>query len=826
MSEMREQRKARILAALNEPACRLMTAADLAVWLDVPALERPEFEAVLAELAETGAVVVNRRGRYGLAERLGMSRGRFSGNARGFGFVALEEGGGPDLYIAAEDTLGAMDGDTVLCKSSGLSLDGRRREGVVVRIVERAHQRIVGRFTETPSGGFVTPDSKKLTGDVRVDAAHAMSARTGQKVVVSLTKWSDGESASEGEIIVVLGAETEPGVDILSVLWANDIPVEFPDDVLQEAERLPEMPGEADFAGRRDLRALPMVTIDGEDARDLDDAVSLEELPDGLMRLGVHIADVSHYVREGSALDCEALARGTSVYLPDRVIPMFPEALSNGLCSLTAQVPRLAFSVTMDVDASGEVVAHDIFESVLFIDERMTYTHVRALLEDDVPELAARYASLLPMFRRMRELAARLGERRRSRGSIDFSFDESKVVCDGEGHPVEIERRTPNVATNLIEEFMLLCNETVCEHFTQLKVPFVYRIHEDPDPEEMINLRQFLGMFGYSLPNAQSVHPADLQAVLRKIKDTPEEKAISTVILRSLQKARYSHEHIWHFGLAAPYYSHFTSPIRRYPDLQIHRIMKETLTGSMDEKRKAHYAGLLPEATKHMSERERAADDAERECTDMKKAEYMQKHVGEVFDGVVSGVASFGFFVELPNTVEGLVRLSSLEDDYYEYDERTMTLHGSRSGREIRIGDPIRVLVAKASPEMRQIDFVPEGASETLIERFAENAESGKTSGSFRRMDGRYATDAGGRPGGRTGGGDGVGRGAGTHGGGRFRGTGGDRGAGRDSGAAGRKAGKGSGKGPGKGSGKGPGKGPGKGKGGAKGGRRGKGRST
>ena len=730
-------RKARILLALQEPACRVMTASDLAVWLDVPISDRDAFGALLEEMANEGAIVRNRKNRYGLAERLGMTKGRYQGNARGFGFVIDE--GGHDIYIGPEDSKGAMDGDIVMAKASGSSTDGRRREGVVIQVIERAHHRVVGRFTELANGGYVTPDSRKLSGDVRIDPMHDMNAKTGQKVVVNLTRWPDGDLGAEGHILVVLGAETEPGVDILSVLYQNGISIAFPEAVLAESDRLPEVPSESDFAGRRDLRALPMVTIDGEDARDLDDAVSLERLPNGLYRLGVHIADVSHYVREGSALDREALERGTSVYLPDRVIPMFPQSLSNGLCSLTAQTPRLAFSVVMDVDDAGDVVSHEIFESVLFIKERMTYTAVRSLLEDDDPELREQYAALLPMFQDMRRFAAILGERRKERGSIDFSFDESKILVDGEGHPTEIKRVKPNVATHIIEEFMLLCNEIVSEHFNQIRIPFVYRVHEDPDPDKMETLRLFLGTFGYVLPSTGVVHPSDLQAVLQQVKGKPEEKTVGTMMLRSLQKARYSHEHIWHFGLAAPYYSHFTSPIRRYPDLLIHRIMKETLSGRMDERRKAHYNKILPDQARQCSERERAADATERECVDMKKAEYMQAHVGETFEGIVSGVAAFGLFVELPNSVEGLVRLASMQDDYYGFNDRNLTLVGEHTGKTWRIGDPMTVLVAKASPELRQIDFVPANASpdsEQFPLRDSGNNRYAQTRGGVARMDG------------------------------------------------------------------------------------------
>jgi len=673
--------------------------------------------------------------------------GKFQANQKGFGFVLSETDG--DVFIPERDTNGAMDGDMVIAKVFDSTYRKNSREGVITKIIERAHHRVVGRFEETVHGGWVTPDSKKNQQSVMIPASGTMNVTTGQKVVVELTQWPDNHHSAKGNVIVVLGAVADPGVDVLSVLYQNDIHVEFPDEVLALTEEFPEEPREADFKNRRDLRNLQMVTIDGEDARDLDDAVSLEILPNGHYRLGVHIADVSHYVKEGSALDKEAFERATSVYLPDRVVPMLPQALSNGLCSLTAKTPRLAFSVTMDVNDSGEVVKHEIYESVLFIQERMTYTAVKDLLEGTVntsasnrsglqqihskendskdnsneaesESLQERYKDLIPMFNNMKDLAAILREHRKSRGSIDFSFDESKVIVDGEGHPIAIKRATPNVATQIIEEFMLLCNEVVSGHYFHMKIPFVYRVHEDPDPEKMVALKIFLSQFGYTMTSKGIVKPGDMQAVLQKIKGKPEEKAISTMMLRSMQKARYTHEHIWHFGLAAPYYSHFTSPIRRYPDLLIHRIMKETILGNMDEKRKAHFNEVLPDMTRHCSERERAADEAERECTDMKKAEYMEQHIGETFAGTVSGVTSFGLFVELENSVEGLIRLTSLYDDDYIYDEKSLSITGKTKGKTWRIGDDITIIVARSSPEARQIDFVPQGASEALIRQISK----------------------------------------------------------------------------------------------------------
>ncbi|MCX7773391.1 MAG: VacB/RNase II family 3'-5' exoribonuclease, partial [Clostridia bacterium] len=421
---------------------------------------------------------------------------------------------------------------------------------------------------------------------------------------------------------------------------------------------------------------------------------------------GVHIADVTHYVREGSALDNEAVLRGTSVYFPDRVIPMLPRELSNNICSLNPQVDRLAFSVMMDIDEHGIVLSHDIFESVIHIRERMSYTNVYKILEEDNEELKARYKDHLDDFYNMRKLALILKEKRKRRGAVDFEFDEAKVIVDENGKPTEIKRYKMNVANNIIEEFMLLCNEVVSEHFYWIGVPFVYRIHEDPDPEKMENLNTILATFGYKLKGYRNVHPKALQDIIGQIKGKREEKAINMIMLRSLQKARYSEIHDWHFGLAAEYYSHFTSPIRRYPDLIIHRIMKEQLNGKLDERRIEHYKSILPGIARSSSERERAAQDAERDCVDLKKAEYMLQHVGEQFDGFISNVTAFGMFIELDNTIEGLIRLSNLEDDYYTYDERSLCLIGERTRKVFRIGDKVKVQLVKVTPETRQIDFM------------------------------------------------------------------------------------------------------------------------
>jgi len=700
-----EERKNRILAFMREEAYKPLMLSELVTVLDVPTEDIPLLQSLLDEMENEGLVIRTKKGRYGVPERMGLITGTFQGHVRGFGFL-IPDNGDEDVFIPANAINGAMHGDRVMARLTKLSAAARKQEGEIIRVISRAHKTVVGKFDLSDHFGFVTPDHVRLFRDIFIPKDCINGAKKGQKVVVEITKWPEANRNAEGKIIEILGDSGDPGVDILSIIRAYNIPYEFPDEVLQEARKAPQKVREEDIQDRRDLRDLRMVTIDGEDARDLDDAVSIELLENNNFRLGVHIADVTHYVKEGSALDQEALRRGTSVYFPDRVVPMLPRELSNGICSLNAGEDRLAFSVMMEVDRNGKVLNHDIFKSVIHVRERMTYTNVYKILEEDDPALKERYKDHLEDFRLMKELALILKEKRMKRGAVDFDFGEAKIIVDEKGKPVEVKKYELNIAHNIIEEFMLLCNEVVSEHFYWLGIPFVYRIHEDPDPEKMENLNRILGSFGYHLKGYRDVHPKALQEILRQIKGTPEEKVISTLMLRSLQKARYSDVHNWHFGLAAEYYSHFTSPIRRYPDLIIHRIMKEQLSGRLDEKRIEHYRSILPEITKSNSERERAAEDAERDCEQMKKAEYMREHLGEEFEGIISNVTAFGMFVELDNTVEGLVRLSSLDDDYYEYDARSLSLVGERTRKRFRIGDRVRVQVVKSTPESRQIDFI------------------------------------------------------------------------------------------------------------------------
>lgn len=700
-----EERKRRILAYMKDKAYKPLLFTELVNVLAVPPEDVPELRSMLDDMEKNGQVFKTRKERYGVPERMGLVTGKFRGHERGFGFVIPDEGE-EDVFVPANAINGAMDGDKVVARLTSHSSQYRRQEGEIIKICERANKTIVGLFDRSDHLGFVSPDNPRLSGDVFVPREHINGAQRGQKVVVEITKWPEAKRNAEGKVIEILGDSSDTGVDILSIIRAYNIRYEFPDNVLNEAKSIPQKVLDADMAGRRDLRNLRMVTIDGEDARDLDDAVSIEILDNGNYNLGVHIADVTHYVKEGSALDNEALLRGTSVYFPDRVIPMLPRELSNGICSLNSGTDRLALSVMMEVDRSGKAVDHEIFESVINVKERMTYTDVYKLLEEEDQALAERYAGYLEDFSKMRDLSLILKKKRMKRGAVDFDFDEAKIIVDESGKPKEIKRYRLNVANHIIEEFMLLCNEVVSEHFYWIGVPFVYRIHEDPDPEKIETLNQVLGTFGYRIKGYRDVHPRALQDVLKEIKGTPEEKTISMLMLRSLQKARYSDVHDWHFGLAADYYSHFTSPIRRYPDLIIHRIMKEQLSGRLTEERIEHYRGILPEITKSNSERERAAQDAERDCEDMKKAEYMRDRLGDYFEGTISNVTAFGMFVELENTIEGLVRINSLEDDYYIYDERSLTLTGERTRRRFRIGDRVCVQLVKAVPETRQIDFI------------------------------------------------------------------------------------------------------------------------
>ncbi len=617
---------------------------------------------------------------------------------------------------------GAMDGDLVQISLPPGKPSGKRREGAVEKILQRGVTRLVGTFQKNSSFGFVVPDNLKLAQDVFIPREYCRGAADGHKVVVELTEYGGDRKKPEGKVVEIIGHINDPGTDIMSIVKGYDLPMEFPEKVLKQAGNVARPVTTADMAGRKDIRDWQTVTIDGEDAKDLDDAITLTREGENY-RLGVHIADVTNYVQEGSALDAEALNRGTSVYLVDRVIPMLPHILSNGICSLNAGEDRLALSCIMLIDKKGNVVDHELAETVVRSDRRMSYTSVRKILKDQDEAERAEYQELVPMFERMEELAAILREKRRKRGSIDFDFPETKIILDRQGKPLEIKPYERNVATRIIEDFMLLANETVAQDFFWQELPFVYRTHDTPDSEKIRKLGLFINNFGYSIRIGQEeIHPKELQKLLDKIEDTPEEPLISRLTLRSMKQARYTTINTGHFGLAAQYYCHFTSPIRRYPDLQIHRIIKETLRGKMTEKRITHYEAILPQVAVRSSQMERRADEAERETEKLKKVEYMSEHIGETFDGVISSVTSWGMYVELPNTIEGMIHVTSLKDDYYHYHEDTCELVGEAAGKRYRLGEKIRIVVADTDRMMRTINFVlPEDGEEPDLAAMPES---------------------------------------------------------------------------------------------------------
>lgn len=703
MDEIFEKRKKIMYEFICDEFYVPMKLKELAMLLQVPKDQRDELKAVMDSLEAEGKVHVTQKGKYikGEAKHL---RGIFQANARGFGFVTVE-GEPEDIFIGEEDMGGAMQGDEVEVAITKAP-EGRRREGKILKIVNRGTQRLVGYYQSRKNFGFVVPDNERILQDIFVPAEQSKGAVTGHKVVVELTSYGGERKKPEGRIVEILGHANDPGVDILSIVKAYDLPIEFPEKVLNQAERVAKPVTGADMAGRKDVRDWQTVTIDGEDAKDLDDAITLTKEGDNYI-LGVHIADVTNYVQENSALDREALKRGTSVYLADRVIPMLPHVLSNGMCSLNAGEDRLALSCIMTVDAKGNVVDHQIAETVVNVDERMSYTSVKKILEEHDEEECRRYQTLLPMFEMMKELSEILRNRRHKRGAIDFDFPESKMVLDEDGTPLEIKAYDRNVATKIIEDFMLLANETVAEEYFWQEIPFVYRVHEAPDEEKMKKLITFIQNFGYTMhvPKGQEIRPKEVQKLLDKIEGSQEEAMISRLTLRSMKQAKYSPDNDGHFGLATQYYTHFTSPIRRYPDLQIHRIIKDNLRGRMTESRRAHYAKILTEVTMQASSLERRADEAERETVKLKKVQYMKKFYGEEFEGVISGITKWGLYVELPNTVEGLVHVANMMDDHYDYDETHFQMVGVHTGRRYELGQKVKVRVTGCDTIARTIDF-------------------------------------------------------------------------------------------------------------------------
>ncbi|NLJ87328.1 MAG: ribonuclease R [Epulopiscium sp.] len=700
-----EEKKQLILDLMQHKDYKPMKIKELSILLQVPNNERTLLEEVLDQLILEGKIIRTKRGKYSLPETLNMVIGIFQGNAKGYGFLILEDSDSNDIFIPADRVNGAMHKDKVLCKIIKSEHGGRKAEGEVVQILERGSKQIVGTYEKSKNFGFVIPDGKNFSRDIFIPKGDSLGAVTGHKVVVKITDWGKDRRNPEGEIIEILGHINDPKTDILAIIKEFDMDLDFPEELMKELESIPEEVTKDDIQGREDLRDVRMVTIDGEDAKDLDDAISLEKLQNGLYRLGVHIADVSHYVRENTALDKEAFKRGTSVYLVDRVIPMLPHKLSNGICSLNEGEDRLALSCIMDIDSSGIVKNHRVVESLINIDKRMTYNDVKKILEDKDKELINKYEAYVDFFKLMEELSVILRNKRVKRGAIDFNFEEAKISLDEEGRAIDVQVVERNIATRIIEEFMLICNETIAEDYFWRGLPFIYRSHQDPDPEKILKLSTFIHNFGYRIKGANNVHPKDLQKILWDIEGKPEEAVISRLVLRSMQQARYTFNNDGHFGLAAKYYCHFTAPIRRYPDLQIHRIIKAAINEKLDNRANNRLNKKIPEVAKHCSIRERIAEEAERQTEQLKKVEFMKDKIGQEFDGIISGLTSWGMYVELPNTIEGLIHVTEMDDDYYIFDEQHYLFIGERRKKIYRLGDKIRVKVLKADTIQRTIDF-------------------------------------------------------------------------------------------------------------------------
>ena len=709
--------KETLLSFMREEAYRPMDIQELVSVFDINPDEYKSFKKVLKTMEKEGLIVRTKKDKFGVPERLGLISGKLEVHSKGYGFLIPENEGEKDVFIPSSSMNGAMNGDKVLVQITREDIKGKKREGEVREVLSRANNKIIGVYEDSRNFGFVVPEDSRLNQDIFISKKDRNGANEGDLVICEIVKWADKRRSPEGVIKEVLGKKGDKGLDILTIIKKYGLPEEFPDKVLNYAENIEEEIPEKEYARRTDLRNLRMVTIDGEDAKDLDDAVSIERLDNGKFRLGVHIADVSHYVKENNPLDREALKRGTSVYLIDRVIPMLPKKLSNGICSLNPKVDRLALSCFMIIDNKGKVIQHEIEETVIKTSERMTYTDVTKILENNDEELIKRYDYLVDDFKAMEELCIILREKRMRRGAIDFNFEESKIILNDLGKPVDIKPYDRAIANRIIEEFMLVCNETIAEHMYWTNLPFVYRIHEDPDEEKLEKFKEFVYNLGYVVRWGQEAHPRALQDILDKVKGKKEETVVSTLLLRSMMQAKYSPECVGHFGLAAKYYCHFTSPIRRYPDLQIHRIIKEQLNGKIDEKRIAKLSNIVEITSKQSSEMERLAQEAEREVDDLKKAEYMQERIGEEFSAIISSVTSFGLFAELPNTIEGLIHITALDDDYYIYDEAHLCLIGERTKKVYRLGDEVKVRCSRVDIDNREVyfDLIEEEYKEEIV---------------------------------------------------------------------------------------------------------------
>ncbi len=699
------ERKELVKDVIYSPEYKPLKFKELAFLFQLKEEDKPVLSDILHDLLQEGTIMKTPRGKYQKQET-GIRTGTFSGTMRGYGFVTVE-GEAEDYFIPERACNGALHMDTVSMRITNLSTEGgHRKEGEILRIVSRGIKELVGTFEPAKGYGFVVPDNVKYNSDIYVPKALTKGAVRGHKVVVRIYNFGGSNKKPEGQITEILGHVNDPRTDTLSVVKTYELPEGFPDACMHQAEQTPDAVDEKDLAGRKDLRHLQTVTIDGEDAKDLDDAITICKTKRGY-ELGVHIADVSHYVTEHSPLDEEALRRGTSIYLVDKVIPMLPHKLSNGICSLNQGQDRLALSCIMEIDAEGEVINHEIAETVICVDKRMSYTSVNQIIEDHDPNISKEYEDFLPMFFTMKELADILRKRRNKRGAIDFDFPESKIILDEKGYPKDIQPYERLSAHKIIEDFMLIANETVAEDYFWQELPFVYRTHEAPEPERIQKLSVLISNFGYFFKtNPSTIHPKEFQKLLERIEGTPEDAMISRLTLRSMKQAKYTTVCSGHFGLSTQYYCHFTSPIRRYPDLQIHRIIKENLHGGMSEERITHYQRILPRVADDCSKLERRADEAEREIERMKKVEYMQKHIGDCYDGVISGVNAWGMYVELPNTVEGLVHVMNMSDDYYFYDEEKYAMIGKETQKEYTLGQRVRICVHDVDRIMKTIDFI------------------------------------------------------------------------------------------------------------------------
>ncbi len=703
MDHLKEQRIGKIKALVGSSGYKPMKAKEMAFFMGVSPSDTKEFFALLETMEKDGVIVITSKGKIMEPEALSCKAGYFNGTGKGFGFVILD--GQEDVYIGSSDTAGAMHKDYVLCRIINPGGNGQKAEGVIVKVLRRGLSEIIGTFYAYKNGGYVTPDDKKISGDIYISRHDKNGAADGHKVAVKITKPPTGRYEAEGKVIDIIGHINEPGTALKAILRQHGISHRFPAAVAGQATAMPEeVLYEGDLLDRADYRDVITFTIDSEDTKDIDDAVSIEELEEGGFRLGVYIADVSHYVKEGSPLDKEALKRGTSLYFLDKVVPMLPYELSNGICSLNAETDRLALSCIMDINEQGHVINHDIKKTIINVKKKMSYEKVASVLTDEKSAYLAEYEEYMPKLRAMERLADILREKRISRGAIEFGFPEAKIIVDENGKPVDIKPRFRNVATGIIEEFMILCNETVAQTYFWLDVPFVYRCHEKPDPDNLERLAAFVSGLGYTL-KAHGKSPHSIQSLLAKTEGSKEAALISRVVLRSFKQARYTANNLEHFGLASKCYCHFTSPIRRYPDLQIHRIISEHLDGKLTAARIAHYQNILHEVSAGCSGAERNAEGCERAIESIKKAEYMADKNGQQFGGIISGITTYGMYVELENTVSGLIPFSGMEDDYYVISPDKMSAVGERTRTSFRIGDKVSVTVEAVNIELVQVDF-------------------------------------------------------------------------------------------------------------------------